>query len=226
MKAADFIKRGTTYASTRTDYFHGVFIAIRSRYPDSLEMFFEACLDRVLADYDSENPPTLAVFNGPLTSISQILNLDIRKTTVYKNFLRGYKKRLEELGKTTNYTSPIFIDHACCLIKKFLEFLSTSECSLKYEQFKFVLLMKLWFGVRTGDMTKIRYSSIRRVDENCFSIGSDGRKGCSSVDSPTIFHAYQFDGDPDFNLYCCVQKLSMRAVDKNAFIFPEADRRR
>ena len=226
MKAADFIKRGTTYASTRTDYFYGVFSAIRRQYPNDADEFFVACMDKVLSSYESDNPPTLAVFNGPLNSVSRILNFDIRKTTVCKNFIRGYKKRLEELGKTTNYTSPIFIDHACQLIKKFLTFVRSSECLLKYEQFRFVLLMKLWFGVRTGDMTKIRYSSIRRVDDNCFSIGSDGRKGCSSVDSPTIFHAYRFEGNSIFSLYECVQRLFVLENDKSTFIFPEVDRRR
>ena len=226
MRASDFIRRGTTYASTRTDYFYELFSTVRLQYPDNLENFFEACLDRVLSDYDKNNPPSLAVFNGPLNSMNRILNLDIRKTNVYKNFIRGYKKRLEEIGKTTNYTSPIFLDHACLLIRKFLSHVRTGELRVKYEQFRFVLLMKLWFGVRTGDMTKIRYSSLRRVDDCCFSIGSDGRKGCSSVDSPTIFHAYKFDGDPDFDLYDCVEKLFTYDADIATFIFPETDRRR
>ena len=215
---------GQNYASRRNhDYFEEFKIAFDS-FNGSNDDFFLDCMDKLLSKYSPENPPCFSLFTGPITSLNRVLGEDIRQSMVYKNFSRGYKQKLESLGKTTNYASPVFLDHYLSIVKSMLQMIKGCSSKVFYEQFRFVLLMKLWYGVRTGDMCKVRYEQIRVIDKSCYSVGSDGRKGCSAVESPTVFYVYKFKGERIFCLHDCVTNL--RTSGCEGFVFSETNRRK
>ena len=72
-------------------------------------------------------------------------------------------------------------------------------------------------------MTRIRYRHINKIDDECYSIGSDGRKGCSSVDSPTVFHILKLRDDY-YDLHGLIGRLLLQSGDSDSFIFTDKQR--
>ena len=220
MDVRQLVASGETYSSKRQKSYYERFV---SHYhgPDNLDGFVIDCLQSVLNDYPVDNPPTLSLLSGPILAMNSIIGVNVRDLPVFKNFLRGYKQQLSNLGKTKNLTCPVFLDHAILLYRKILSVCSSENVAC----YKFIMLMKIYFGVRTGDILKIKYGHLKFLKPNLYTVGSDGRKGCSSVDSPTVYYVYRCD-NPEFCLHMVIEQLLSMGFKSDDHILSARDRRK
>ena len=145
-------------------------------YRGSAQDFVAECVQEILSRYDESKPPCLETVCRPFKSISNAVGYNIRDSVEIKSFISGYKCMLEEIGKKRNYTCPVFLDHGVQVMKACM----TNLCQFGLEdsilEIQFLFLMKIYFGSRTADLCKIRYSDLRRLSDVQYAIGSDGRK--------------------------------------------------
>ena len=144
-------------------------------FKGSKESFVAFCVQDILNRYDEKQPPCLEAICRPFSSISKAIGVNIRDTTQIKSFISGYKQLLVESGKKRNYSCPVFLDHGLEIMMSSLANLKDYGLTGRVLEIKFLYLMKLYFGVRTGDMCKVRYCDFKRISEMQISIGSDGR---------------------------------------------------
>ena len=220
MDVRELVTSGSTYALKRQARFHEQFQMMYNPSVDVSEFVLD-CLQLVLNNYPTQNPPTLSLLSGPISAMSSVCGLNVRDLPAFKNFIRGYKKKLVEVGKTKNLTCPVFLDHAVDIHRKLI-----ISCPKNLQLvYKFVMLMKLYFGIRTADVMKIRYGHLRFLKTGLYTVGSDGRKGCSSVDSPTVYFVYR-STNAEFCLFTVVDRLSRSGLSKDAFILTDRIRRK
>ena len=220
MNVRSIVASGETYASKRQyNYEHRFALIFKNGM--SVDEFVLEALQLVLDGYDSSNPPTLSILSSPIQAMSKVCGCNVRELSVFKNFIRGYKKKLLEVGKSKNLTCPVFLDHAVDIFRKM-----TSNCSKSdLLVYKFTMLMKIYYGIRTGDILKIKYGHLRLLKPGVFSVGSDGRKGCSSVDSPTVYYVYE-SRLPEFCLFTVIQNLKKSGLSEDEYILSSRDRRK
>ena len=144
-------------------------------YGGPADRFIGECVQEILSRYDESKPPCLETICRPFSSISNAVGFNIRESVEIKSFISGYKSLLEEAGKKRNYTCPVFLDHGVQIMKSCVSNLERFGLDVYAEEIRFLFLMKIYFGVRTADMCKVRYSDIRRLSEKQYSVGSDGR---------------------------------------------------